>query len=71
MTEGSGAVEAVDALGPRPSLMMARESGTSLVCQPLSAWSFSMAEFGFRCPRLRRGRSGEVTFGDEGGLDLG
>ena len=30
-------------LGPRPSLMMARESGTSLVCQPLSACSFSIA----------------------------
>jgi len=37
----SGLPEAV--LGPRPSLMMARESGTSLVCQPLSACSFSIA----------------------------
>ena len=30
-------------LGPRPSLIMARESGTSLVCHPLSACSFSIA----------------------------
>jgi hypothetical protein len=30
-------------LGPRPSLMMARESGTILVCQPLSACNFSIA----------------------------
>ena len=29
--------------GPRPSLMMARESGISLVCQPLSLWNFCMA----------------------------
>jgi len=30
-------------LDPRPSLMMARESGTSFVCQPLSPCSFSIA----------------------------
>ena len=30
-------------LGPRPSLISARESGTSLVCHPLAAWSFSIA----------------------------
>ena len=30
-------------LGPRPSLMRARESGTILVCQPLSDCSFCMA----------------------------
>lgn len=29
--------------GPRPSLMIARESGMSLVCQPLSPWNFCMA----------------------------
>jgi hypothetical protein len=29
--------------GPRPSLMMARESGISFVCQPLSLWNFCMA----------------------------
>jgi len=33
----------VSCWGPRPSLMRARESGVILVCQPLSAWSFSMA----------------------------
>jgi len=34
---------AVAVLGPRPSLMMARESGTSFVCQPLAACIFSIA----------------------------
>jgi hypothetical protein len=29
--------------GPRPSLMMARESGMSFVCQPLSLWNFCIA----------------------------
>ena len=29
--------------GPRPSLMMARESGINFVCQPLSLWNFCMA----------------------------
>ena len=36
--ERSGSV-----LGPRPSLIRARESGTSFVCQPLSAWTLVMA----------------------------
>ncbi len=29
--------------GPSPSLMIARESGINLVCQPLSDWNFRMA----------------------------
>src|SRR5262249_16754946 len=29
--------------GPRPSLIKALESGTVFVCQPLSAWNFSIA----------------------------
>ena len=36
-------VDAESCAGPRPSLIMARESGTSLVCQPLSLWNFCMA----------------------------
>ena len=29
---------AVAGSGPRPSLMIARESGITLICQPLAAW---------------------------------
>ena len=29
--------------GPKPSLIKARESGVSLVCQPLSAWNLVIA----------------------------
>ena len=38
-----GASASLPLLGPRPSLMIARESGINLVCQPLSDWNFCMA----------------------------
>src|SRR5277367_3409570 len=38
-----GWLASVLCVGPRPSMMMARESGVSLVCQPWSAWYLSMA----------------------------
>lgn len=40
---GVGAARLESWAGPRPSLMIARESGTNLVCQPLSLWNFCMA----------------------------
>ena len=35
--EATGVVSPLASVGPRPSLIMARESGVTFVCQPLSA----------------------------------
>ncbi len=40
--------------GPNPSLISARESGTTLLCQPLSAWKRSMALWRLGIPNARR-----------------
>ena len=48
--------------------MMARESGISLVCQPLSLWNFCMAA-SVGVP-MTGGFAGEVAGFDQRGLDL-
>ena len=63
--------------GPRPSLISARESGTTLLCQPLSAWNRTIASLrlgvpstGSRAIHVVFPNQRFLNFAGAGGVDL-